>query len=598
MYLPGESANPSHPDEGWGDWAEPTYPTSSSGGSLGGPPHAEFESGIETSHVEHPVTRTSEPNLPVTVYGDGWEPAPSRTESTEHYQDPPDNKVALPNNISELLDRTTIAEGMVTRDTDIEIIAERPDLLVRINGGMPMEERQATKIVGDRLLNHGVAILPSTLIEHGGTVKAVTKMVDGVVLDQILTPDLPDMVAEQIDKTWTGLTQGLAASMVKGAPYPDDIIASRQIMYGTIAGEDEPKLWMVDLPVDVIDPLEPDEYESELLDLANQVVAIELQTGRELPQARAAIEDALSLNRESDEYGDGLANSTRHVLENREQLNSWEERRILTMRTGYVPPETPELPAFEPYAEQLHDISAQIDGGTDPEQIPGYVGTTNVGQVVLGQRKYAINTYDYETADGSVLRVPRADLTDIDGRSIERRHLTAGELAENIVEPLLAAFGAEHLQQVITYTGVDGGGAICERPSGAQLEELLPREINRIPQNHFEGLMRTCQELSERGLQVDYESLVYDRTVGFTVTNYRLRWEIAPLPADHYAADYGLTIAWQAQRRDTSHPSPLPPVGETIYRSLRATFGDVAAQGLLERWSGAGTAVPEHLLAE
>jgi hypothetical protein len=238
-----------------------------------------------------------------------------RDRLTQEGPEPLENRVDLPPNIHELLDEGITDTGMGSGDTIIFAIEGHPDLLARLNPGNPADVRLDAKRATDRLLHFDVEVLPSEVVEHRGEAYVITKRVDGVPLLDVLTGDLSDESVEALEDNWEGLTEALVDARETGRLWPPDAASPEQYMVGTLPGDPVDVIRFIDHPHRALNLDFGDTFESELLRLANGVSDIEARTGRRLARTREAIEWAMQRCRDSQYYGDGLVQATRHVLE-------------------------------------------------------------------------------------------------------------------------------------------------------------------------------------------------------------------------------------------------------------------------------------------
>jgi hypothetical protein len=236
-----------------------------------------------------------------------------RPEQSSEVSDPA-RDLAIPEDIDYVLDAELIPSGLPGDDTKKFYVQGRPDLFVRLNEGLILEDVQAAHQAFSRL-GRRIDVLPVHAEELGGEVYVVTKRVEGVSLADALennpTPDFLDAV----DATWAGLCNDIASCLPTNDIIPSDIQGPNQFMVGTVAGDPEPKIWLVDIPYYGFRAEDGGTYERELLMTANGIGEIEAQIGQRMPAARAALEHALTFARDSPYWGDGLAHAARYVLE-------------------------------------------------------------------------------------------------------------------------------------------------------------------------------------------------------------------------------------------------------------------------------------------
>jgi hypothetical protein len=224
------------------------------------------------------------------------------------------NELPLPGNITDILDTSLIDAGMRGANTQKYYIDGHPDLLVRLNLDAPPEMVREAKASADRMIQCGVNVLPSTVVPHGGKAYVVTQLVNGCDLREALIDNPSDELLNEVDQTWKGVCDSLVDCHQTGSPMPSDITRPEQYMRGTTATDQDPRVRLVDLPCYAISQSEGDRFAFELLDAANAINEIERLTGQPMAATRQAIENALAICPDSEEYGDGVPNSIRHAL--------------------------------------------------------------------------------------------------------------------------------------------------------------------------------------------------------------------------------------------------------------------------------------------
>jgi len=253
------------------------------------------------------------------------------------------DELVLPDNIQDLLagslkpaDHLVFMHG---GNTLMFLIESHPDLFVRLNFENHLEDMEASLNAVHGLREYGVNVPPARAVEHDGEhhtdVYVVTKRIDGRPLVELLAGNADEELLAEVDTTWAGLARNLINSKKERA-IPMDVATPEQYMFGVMAGETQPRTWLVDLPehTEDLNGDDPDAYIEQVLNVANGVAIIQALTGKVMAAAQSALEKAVMLAEDSEEYGDGMANAVKYVIENNVTLYlDGDEDRIVELRT-------------------------------------------------------------------------------------------------------------------------------------------------------------------------------------------------------------------------------------------------------------------------
>ncbi|HEX9153576.1 MAG TPA: hypothetical protein VF809_02030 [Candidatus Saccharimonadales bacterium] len=165
-----------------------------------------------------------------------------------------------------------------------------PDLLPGLRAGLASAEVLSRE--------GGINVLPFEPIEYNGQLYVVTKRVDGITLDRALRAQ-PEKLHGEVDRVLNGICGSLLTCFLSDEPFPGDVTECHQYMYGTIQGDAEPEVWLVDLPFASTPMTEMGVFETVLGNIVLEAQEMERWScGRSLPEARAAITRALPLCRD------------------------------------------------------------------------------------------------------------------------------------------------------------------------------------------------------------------------------------------------------------------------------------------------------------
>jgi hypothetical protein len=195
--------------------------------------------------------------------------------------------------------RPSQLSGNYTQFYDIEGC---PDLVVRHNWRSSPDQLpglRAGLASAEVLSRDGViTVLPFEPIEYDDQLYVVTNRVDGLTLDRALYAQ-PEKLHGEVDRVLNGICDSLLTCFLSDEPFPADVTECNQYMYGTIQGDADSKVWLVDLPFASMPMTEMGVFEGVLEDIVLEVQKMERWGGgRSLPEARAVITRALPLCRD------------------------------------------------------------------------------------------------------------------------------------------------------------------------------------------------------------------------------------------------------------------------------------------------------------
>ncbi len=148
--------------------------------------------------------------------------------------------------------------------------------------------------VTDDLRSFGINVLPTRAVHVEGHQFIVTKKVNGVVLTNALADHPSAELLAETESTWV-LLSGYAAKCRNSHDSfgATDMGEAQQFMYGTVSGEARPRIHLVDFGESVDDYSNTRRYSDYLMHTANGIVEIEAIIGRQMPDAREALQNAL-----------------------------------------------------------------------------------------------------------------------------------------------------------------------------------------------------------------------------------------------------------------------------------------------------------------
>jgi hypothetical protein len=220
---------------------------------------------------------------------------------------------AVPANINELLDTALVDANMEGGTTIKYRVAGHPDLLVRHNEGYTLTQQ----IEGYRAAQAtGLNPVPTEFVTHNGEVYAVTPLVRGIALDELLALDPEPEVIAATDKLMATIATEIVTAHRQDDAWPIDAHTPNQFIWGTIPGDVQPRLWLVDLPTDTRDIATTERFGIELLYTIGGLLYAEQAAGRQFPGARHAFSEAIVSCPDSARYGDGFRRAGAHCLVN------------------------------------------------------------------------------------------------------------------------------------------------------------------------------------------------------------------------------------------------------------------------------------------
>lgn len=222
--------------------------------------------------------------------------------------------VDVPPDIQELLSHgLTDARMSGGNQTSLYRISGHPDLLARCNEHVPKGD---LRLAYDDARRMGLPVLPAQFVKRKSVTYVITKIVDGVVADEALASDPSAELVEAWSQAWAAFGRTIADAHETDAYWPTDVVATKQFMWGTLAGDTESRLWMVDLPTNSYALDEPNVYGMTLLDAIQGLLGAEKALGREMPLAREQYARAVAQCPDSKIYGNGIRNLAAHWLAN------------------------------------------------------------------------------------------------------------------------------------------------------------------------------------------------------------------------------------------------------------------------------------------
>lgn len=245
-------------------------------------------------------------------------------------------ELTLPPNIDDLL-RTGLSyfrepKGSATPLYDLD---GHPDLLVRQEDDVVLDELRLGLESIYKAVSHGVNVLPSKLVVVDDSRYVVTAKVRGKPLQELLSKP-NEQLLEQVDSQYANLGRYLIDAMTKAEYACGDICSPHQQMYGTILDDPQPKVWLVDLPNGAWDlgktsPYRGELYNLEVLGWVNGIVETESIADATLQTARLAAERAFELSSSTHRGGEWVT-AFRDALEQRQKLDG-DEAPIAGLRT-------------------------------------------------------------------------------------------------------------------------------------------------------------------------------------------------------------------------------------------------------------------------
>jgi hypothetical protein len=228
-------------------------------------------------------------------------------------ESPRPHSLKIPDNIHELLENNLVRANMPSLTTAKYSLRGHPGFVVRHNRGVTREElvlaHQDARAVG-------FPVLPAEFIKHRDIAYAVTAKVDGEKVEEALTNNPSPEMIEAIEQMWAMMTKSLVTAHEDGSFWPADMQSLKQFMWGTIPGDDQPRLWAVDLPTNSYSLENPHVYGANLMYSILGMLKVEEALGRTMTAARQHYEAAIAQCPDSKIYGGGYKNAAAYYLAN------------------------------------------------------------------------------------------------------------------------------------------------------------------------------------------------------------------------------------------------------------------------------------------
>jgi hypothetical protein len=202
------------------------------------------------------------------------------------------------------------------RETTKFFVARRPDLFVRANFGHPADDtRQAIRAAEDLLAQSPISVLPAWVVEHYGDAYVITNRVTGAPLDSLLSQQTTDELSRQVDTMYARLIESTVHAIRQRAHVPRDICGPNQYMLGSIEGNPDQKIWLVDLPIYSRPLVDREDIADALFESVSGIIDAETASGEPMPTARqAAKEVLLDLGVQEGTQAEVIANAARYAL--------------------------------------------------------------------------------------------------------------------------------------------------------------------------------------------------------------------------------------------------------------------------------------------
>lgn len=219
----------------------------------------------------------------------------------------------IPDNLDELIPESLRAVIPDRPDRGLFYIDGHPDLFLRTT--YYPDTFEGAEHSWEQLKGSGVNVVPYRVSEYRGYPIVFTSRVTGTKMLSALEESPIDSLIDEVDATWGSLLRYLVRCKEDGSPVAADLLEDPdQCMYGTLPGQTEPHVVMVDLTDEALDISDIDDYAIEVLAGANVIGYLERLAGRSLPKARDALAQAIAiLERASD--GNHTTNSSTDALD-------------------------------------------------------------------------------------------------------------------------------------------------------------------------------------------------------------------------------------------------------------------------------------------
>lgn len=223
--------------------------------------------------------------------------------------------------IEKVFTEDLLQSDYVTDSSEILIVAGHPDVIVRIPDApenMQLDELEETAKAYEDLGISGVNVLPYLPVQQGNTLYVVTQRVKGVELNKRLEDASPEII-EEVEVTWVEICKFLAGALRQGKKCPSDAYDARQYMYGQVRGDEEEKIWLVDLDFNTHDTASRSGTDYLLEEIFNLVTkdlqGMERRTGTRLDTTRKALEEVLENIDTSNRWAEKIFERASQALE-------------------------------------------------------------------------------------------------------------------------------------------------------------------------------------------------------------------------------------------------------------------------------------------
>lgn len=220
----------------------------------------------------------------------------------------------LPDDLWKSISPNLVPSGYDAGSTDISFVPGYDHLVARLpkKDREPLNTLRQTALAYNDLQSYGIDVLPYDLKEYDGKAYILTLKVTGKTLDEVLAGGADEVIIARVDDLWAKLIAYRVDCHDQGKPCAEDIYTADQYMIGTINGDSEERLWLVDLGQWTIEPSKPgseDIYTEDIEDLAYNVLDIEERVGRPMQNSRRILEEVAKT------VPPGRANIIREALE-------------------------------------------------------------------------------------------------------------------------------------------------------------------------------------------------------------------------------------------------------------------------------------------
>lgn len=212
---------------------------------------------------------------------------------------------------------------------------DNPEIIIRLNPGSDIDFEQAlrSRTEYESLKNYGVHIPKFDVVQgeklHGEEIYTVTQRVHGEKLRQALTHSNPQLLT-QFENLSLGLLHYLQDRAKPGTPFLRDIYGIQQYMYGTLANNKIPEIYLVDFELDLTQFTGKQLWVEAWLDwvstIAREIHKGENLSGQRLETASKELRKFLKTLPRENMYIQG-SKMIKEILGGREiESEEWEER--------------------------------------------------------------------------------------------------------------------------------------------------------------------------------------------------------------------------------------------------------------------------------